>query len=110
MNKVELHGVVTRKPYTSERFAAFSLRPPPVDGRSSIIDVVAFDAAVIAAVGLAQEGDAVSVVGHLGSKKLTNKAKEEAQIDGRVVWILQVVADSVEMASEPGGAADEPAF
>ena len=100
MNKAKIVGVVTRKPYVSDRFAAFSVRPAQdasAQRAAPILDVVVFDADPIRCAGMLSEGDSVSVVGHLGSKKLQDKDRNAAQIDGRDVWIMQLIADVIDV-------------
>ena len=99
MNKFKLTGIITRKPYVSDRFAAFSMRPDQPQGAARaapVLDVVVFDAGPIAVTSMVEDGARVTVTGHLGSKPLTDKAKNKAQIDGRDVWVMQLVADEIE--------------
>jgi|GEM_PF-5433719 len=107
MNSVTIHGTVTRKPYTSDKFAAFSVRPNPEPGAqraSPILDVVAFDAAPLAAARTIEEGNAVVIQGHLGAKKATAKDRSTVQVDGRDLWIMQVIADQIESSGMAAGA------
>lgn len=105
MNSVTIHGVVTRKPYTSDKFAAFSVRPNQDRGaqRSApILDVVVFDADPLVTARLLDEGVGVSIAGHLGSKKATAKDRSVVQVDGRDLWVMQLVADKID-ALDGGG-------
>jgi hypothetical protein len=102
MNSVSIRGVLTRKPFCSDKFAAFSVKPDAgSDGRAPILDVVAFDADPIAAIRRMGEGDAVLVEGKLGSKRMTAKDRSTVQVDGRDLWVMQLVAESVRSAVLP---------
>jgi len=99
MNSVTIHGTVTRKPYLSDKFAAFSVRPNPDKGAqraSPILDIVAFDAGPLASARALTEGSAVVIQGHLGAKKATAKDRSAVQVDGRDLWIMQVIADAID--------------
>ena len=102
MNTVQIRGVVTRKPHVQSNFAAFSVRPDKVksDDRTSILDVVVFDAGPIAVAGMLEEGAKVQIVGHLGAKKHQGKDKRDTQIDGRDLWVMQLVADDIDAADD----------
>ncbi len=106
MNSVTIHGTVTRKPYTSDKFAAFSVRPNADKGARTqpILDVVAFDAGPLASARNLEEGSAVVIQGHLGAKKATAKDRSPVQVDGRDLWIMQVIADRIEVAGASAGA------
>jgi single-stranded DNA-binding protein len=110
MNTVTIRGNLTRVPYTSERFAAFSVRPLKVtpDDRTPILDVVVFDAGPIAVAKTLKEGDLVGVTGHLNSKKLQNKAKSDVKVDDRDVWVIQLVADEVLPEGKTAESDDSP--
>ena len=98
MNSVSIRGKVSRKPYVSAKFAAFSVRPDqPEDSTRAAptIDVVAFDSGPIDSIASLGEGDAVVIEGHLGSKKATTKDKAAVRVDGRDLWVMQLIADSV---------------
>lgn len=104
MNSVTIHGTVTRRPYTSDKFAAFSVRPNEGHGGRSapILDVVVFDADPLVTARLLDEGAGVSIAGHLGSKKATAKDRSVVQVDGRDLWVMQLVADKID-ALDGGG-------
>jgi len=112
MNSVTIHGTVTRKPYTSDKFAAFSVRPNPEKGSqraAPILDVVAFDAGPLASARALEEGSAVVIQGHLGAKKATAKDRSTVQVDGRDLWIMQVIADRIDApAAGARGSRAEP--
>ena len=110
MNSVSIRGTVTRKPFCSDKFAAFSVKPEVDAGeRSPILDVVAFDALPIAAIKGMAEGDLVVIEGRLWSRKATAKDRSPVQVDGRDLWVMQLVAESVHAdgAAAPAGAGRE---
>ena len=89
MNLVHIKGTISRRPYTSDPVGNSDRQPPT-------IDAVAFDAPVIAAIAKMGEGEQIDFHGHLGAKKATDKQKNAIRVDGRDLWVMQLVVDSIE--------------
>lgn len=104
--QVYVTGTVSRKPYTSAKFAAFTIKSDPVPHaqKQPLVDVVVYDAGPISVAGMLSEGERVTVKGHFGVKKLQSgkgQEKQDVKVDGRDVWMPQVIADEIESDSAP---------
>lgn len=93
---VRITGFVERKFTPPSRKCCFVTVsfPGEMPGKRTKVDVVAFSENVEAADALGQ-GEKVTITAGLGNKKLTNKAKQDVEVDGRAVWTIQLVVRSI---------------
>ncbi len=111
MNTTEGHGVritgyverVFTPPSRKCSFVTVSF-PSEKPGKRTKVDLVAFQDMVEPASALGQ-GELVTVTAGLSNKLLTNKAKQDVQVDGRNVWILQMVIRTITTAKSDTKAA-----
>jgi hypothetical protein len=64
------------------------------EGRTAFVEFIGFSS-VVDDVDKVHEGDDVTVDFNLGSKLLTDKNQEPVLVDGRKVWVPQLVMQSV---------------
>ncbi len=73
-------------------------------GKRTKVDLVAF-ADTMESVEALGQGEKVQVTAALSKKVLSNKAKQEVELDGNKVWVLQLIARTVktEKSETPDG-------
>jgi len=98
--RFSIAGAVTSK-FANDKgtFARIGICIP--DGkRRRYVDVKAFAARVVASIARLSDGDMVSVAGDVQSEKLTDKTKQEVQVDGRAVWVPSLVATEIKLEAQ----------
>jgi hypothetical protein len=87
-------GIVIRRFVPPSGACAFLTLEVPTDkGKRAKLDMVTFDCVVD--VGALGEGQTVQVTGSIGSKAVKDKAKQDVQVDGRTLWVPQLVIKAV---------------
>ncbi len=81
--------------------------PGEKPGKRQKVELVAFGEAIdpVRALG---KGEKVQVTAGLSSKVLSNKARAEVEVDGRKVWMLQLVVRTVKTEGGEEKAPDAP--
>ena len=89
-------GYVTRKFTPPTRKCCFLPVETPGDkpGKQDKTEMVAFQDLVEQADALGV-GEVVQVTGSIGSKLLTDKARKDVQVDGKNVWVLQLIVRTI---------------
>ncbi len=75
--------------------------------REQKIELRTFDADRIARVGELGVGETVTVTAGVESNKLTNKARQEVQVDGRAVWCMVLTIRTLAVEGEQSGTSGE---
>jgi len=98
--RFSITGAVTRK-YANDKGTFARLGLSVSDGqRKRNVDVKAFAVRVVASIARLSDGDIVSVAGDVKSEKLTDKTKQEVQVDGRAVWVPSLVATEIKLEAQ----------
>ena len=94
-------GYVTRKFTPPSRKCCFLTIETPGEkpGKLDKTEMVAFQDLVEQADALGV-GQVVQATGTIGSKLLTNKARADVQVDGKNVWILQLIVRTIAVEGE----------
>lgn len=104
----EITGYVSRKFVPPSGKCAFLTIETPGDrGKPDKTEMVGFGDLVVE-MGSAKEGDVVRVTGTIGTKSLQNKAHQDVTVDDRKVWLVQLIARTIEI--EGRAAASKPAL
>lgn len=108
---VRITGFVEKKFTPPSRKCVFVTVSFPSEkpGKRTKVDLVAFGDLIPEADALGQ-GEKVTITAALGQKKLTNKARADVQVDGRDVWVLQLVIRTIKTeGAKPKAATDDKA-
>jgi len=98
--RFSIAGSVTRK-WANDKGTFARLGLSVSDGqRKRNVDVKAFAARVVASIARLSDGDMVTVAGDVQSEKLTDKTKQEVQVDGRPVWMPSLVATEIKLEAQ----------
>ncbi len=97
---VRITGIVERVFTPPSRKCSFLTLSFPGEkpGKRTKVELVAFGEQIepVAALG---QGETTTVTAGLSNKLLTNKQRVDVQVDGRSVWVLQLVIRTVKTAT-----------
>lgn len=87
-------GIVVRKFVPASGACAFLTLEVPTDrGSKTKLEFVTFDQVV--EVGSLSDGSTCQVTGTISSKAVKDKSKNDVQVDGRTLWVPQLVIKAV---------------